>query len=77
MKLKNKELELNQLKIPLAVFIKSYNHSIPEGFPCVSVKVLKKFQALHPALFRNSDAWSIDKHRKKVMDWLPLSSNTS
>lgn len=69
----NKELELNQMKTPLLVFMKSYNGSIPAGFPCVSAKILKKFQVAHPALFKNSDEWSMEKHRKKVMDWLPLS----
>ncbi len=75
MKVKNKELELNLLKTPLLVFMESYNKSIPVGFPCVSVKILKHFQALHPAFFKHSDEWSIDKHRKKVMDWLPTYSD--
>ena len=51
--------------------METYNKSIPDGFPVVSVSILKKFQALHPILFKNGDEWSIDKHRKKLMDWLP------
>ena len=69
--MKNKELEVNQIKTSLLVFMESYNKSIPVSFPLVSIKMLKKFQTLHPVLFKNSDEWSIDKHRKKVMDWLP------
>ena len=69
--MKNKELELNQVKTPILNFIESYNKSIPNSFPKVSVKILKHFQSLHPVLFKHSDEWSIDKHRKRVMDWLP------
>lgn len=72
-KMKNKELELNQVRTSLAVFMESYNKSIPVSFPRASVKILKQFQTLHPVLFKHSDEWSIDKHRKKVMDWLPSS----
>ena len=75
MKVRNRELELNLVKTPLLAFMESYNKSIPGGFPCVTVKILKHFQVLHPALFKNSNEWSIDKHRKKVMDWLPASSD--
>lgn len=70
MKRKNDELLLNQINTPLAVFVESYNKSIPIAFPRVSVKLLKNFQVSHPALFKQSDEWSITKHRKKVMDWL-------
>ena len=70
MKRKNDELLLNQINTPIAVFVESYNKSIPLAFPCASIKLLKNFQALHPALFKQGDEWSITKHRKKVMDWL-------
>lgn len=71
MKDKNNSLELNQTKTTLLTFMESYNKSIPVSFPKVSVKILKHFQLLHPILFKHSDEWSIDKHRKRVMDWLP------
>ncbi|OGF62845.1 hypothetical protein A2662_02995 [Candidatus Giovannonibacteria bacterium RIFCSPHIGHO2_01_FULL_45_33] len=71
MKSKNDRiLEQNQNVTTLAVFIESYNKSVPEGFPKASVKSLRKFQVSYPALFKNGDDWSIDKHRKKLMDWL-------
>ena len=68
---RNRDLEINQVSTTLPVFMETYNKSIPDGFPVVSVSILKKFQALHPILFKNGDEWSIDKHRKKLMDWLP------
>jgi len=51
--------------------MEAYNKCIPAGFPRASVKALKQFQAVHSILFKNGDEWSIDKHRKKLMDWLP------
>lgn len=74
---KNRDLEINQVATTLSVFMDTYNKSIPASFPSVSVPTLKKFQALHPILFKNGDEWSIDKHRKKLMDWLPSTSRLS
>ena len=74
---KNRDLEINQVSTTMAVFMETYNKSIPDSFPTVSVQILKKFQALHPILFKNNDEWSIDKHRKKLMDWLPSSTKVS
>ncbi|MDO8523491.1 MAG: hypothetical protein Q7S12_04425, partial [bacterium] len=66
---------LNQNVTTLAVFVESYNKSVPEGFPKASAKSLRKFQAAYPTLFKNGDDWSIDKHRKKLMDWLISNAN--
>ncbi len=71
MRTKNIELELNQNKTSLPDFLESYNKSIPVSFPHASIKILKQFQALHPILFKHGNEWSIDRHRKRVMDWLP------
>ena len=51
-------------------FVQYYNENIPRGFPHVSVKTLEEFQVTHPALFKEDKKWTIDKHRKKLMDWL-------
>ncbi len=64
-------LRQNQIGTPLLIFMASYNASIPVDFPHPSAKILKAFQALHPTLFKHGDEWSIDKHRKRLMDWLP------
>jgi len=68
---KNKaELEISQMKLSLSEFLESYNQNIPDTFPRASIANLKKFRGAHPALFKNGDMWSIDQHRKKVIDWL-------
>ncbi|MDP3727588.1 MAG: hypothetical protein Q8R35_03035 [bacterium] len=70
MRQKDLEQERNQAAVPLAVFLASYNERLPEGFPRASAETLRRFQTTYPALFRKGDAWSIDKHRKRLMDWL-------
>ncbi len=47
-----------------------YNKNIPENLPRVTIKMLREFQAQNPSLFKHGNAWSIERHRKKVMDWL-------
>ena len=54
----------------LSIFLESYNQSIPVSFPRASVKTLKQFQVVHPVLFKHGEEWSIDRHRKRLMDWL-------
>ena len=62
--------ELNEAPVTLAVFLEGYNKNIPTGFPRASVATLKKFQDAHPTLFRQKDAWSVTRHRKRLIDWL-------
>ena len=62
-------LEINQKITSLISFMESYNESVPKGFPQASVETLKQFQETNPSLFQNKNAWSIDKHRKRFMDW--------
>ncbi|MDO8572637.1 MAG: hypothetical protein Q7S11_02580 [bacterium] len=50
---------------------------MPEGFPRASTALLKKFQSAHAMLFKNGDLWSLEQHRKKLMDWLPRNSDTA
>ena len=57
-------------KSNLELFLESYNQTIPEHFPHASIKSLKQFQITHPILFKEGGAWSLDKHRKRLMDWL-------
>lgn len=54
-----------------AQFLAAYNEKLPADFPPATAPLLKEFKKLHETLFKNSDAWSLDQHRKKVMDWLP------
>ena len=70
MKSKSDEFEQNQAITSLVVFIENYNKSIPQDFPRATSKALKQFQTAHPTLFKRPDDWSIEKHRKRLMDWL-------
>ena len=70
MRRKNEASELNKVVTSAAVFMESYNKSIPLGFPNVSIKAMKEFQSVHPMLFKHGSEWSIDRHRKRLMDWL-------
>ena len=70
MRRKNDTYELNKIATSAVVFMESYNKSVPSGFPRVSAKALKEFQSVHPMLFKHGDEWSIDRHRKRLMDWL-------
>ena len=63
--------EFNERVTPVSVFLEYYNQNIPESYPRATPKALEQFQAAYPALFQNNEEWSIDKHRKRLMDWLP------
>ena len=60
----------NERLTPVLDFIESYNRTLPAGFPRATAKTVKLFQQAYPALFKGKDEWSIDKHRKRFMDWL-------
>lgn len=77
MKKKDLQLELNQANTTIDVFMKAYNQTLPQDFPVVTISILKKFQEANSSLFRNKEKWSIEKHRKKLMDWLPMYINES
>lgn len=51
-------------------FLKLYNENLPITFPRASIALLEDFRDAHTSLFKSSDVWSLDLHRKKVMDWL-------
>ncbi len=65
------ELSVSEVRMTLADFIKSYNKGLPSGFPRSSAALLKKYKELHPLFFKHGDLWSLDEHRKKIIDWLP------
>ena len=67
---KNKEDDVNFIGSTSDVFIKYYNENIPASFPRATIKILKKFQPQYPTLFKKNGEWTINKHRKKLMDWL-------
>lgn len=69
MKSVNKELEANQAYVSQASFSKTYNKLIPDWYPQATESKLNEFRSTYPLLFKE-DGWSIDKHRKRFMDWL-------
>jgi len=71
MKKYGEELKISEMQISLADFLKSYNKSLPVGFPKASTALLKSFRESHPLFFKHGDFWSLDEHRKKIIDWLP------
>lgn len=58
-------------KLSLAQFLVSYNEGLPSEFPRATQSLLKEFNTSHPDLFKTGNVWSLDQHRKRVMDWLP------
>ena len=54
-----------------AEFLESYNTNMPEGYPHVSLQILQRFKDAHPALFKPASTWSLERHRKRMIEWLP------
>ena len=63
--------ENSERRLTLAEFLAAYNIGLPTGFPRASTPLLRVFSQKYPDFFKNSELWSLDQHRKKVMDWLP------
>lgn len=61
--------------ITVSEFLESYNKNMPAGWPRATAALLQKFRDEHEALFTHGDQWSLDQHRKKLMDWLPRNSD--
>ncbi|MFZ2500808.1 MAG: hypothetical protein WAW90_02350 [Minisyncoccia bacterium] len=57
-------------KRTLADFVELYNENLPTAFPRASAELLKEFRSGHMGLFPAGKGWSLDQHRRKVMDWL-------
>lgn len=69
--------ERSERKLSLAQFLASYNEDLPLEYPRASLSLLKEFSGSYPELFKTGDVWSLDQHRKRVMDWLPAHIRTS
>ena len=54
----------------LGEFVKLYNENLPSAFPKVSSALMRQFKSGHETLFKSDGIWSLDIHRKKVMDWM-------
>jgi hypothetical protein len=72
MRKRKKEEDRSIIRTSLVTFMEAYNQNLPVSFPRASVAILKKFQGVYPALFKNGDMWSMAQHRKRVIDWLSV-----
>jgi hypothetical protein len=60
----------SEKKRTLADFLELYNENLPLAFPRASLELLKEFRSGHASLFPAGKGWTLDQHRRKVMDWL-------
>jgi len=60
----------NLISYSIDSFVEYYNKNIPASFPRVTVDDLVSFKQTHQSLFVGKGDWTIDKHRKKLMDWI-------
>lgn len=65
------ELAVSQAQMPLSEFLELYNKNMPTSFPRATVVLMKKFKEDNALLFKHGDLWSLEQHRKRLMDWLP------
>lgn len=70
MKAPDLDKERSEKPHSLAEFLKLYNDGLPAAFPRVSTALLEEFKSTHKDFFKSNDTWSLELHRKKVMDWL-------
>lgn len=70
MRLPDLDKERSERSLSFGDFIKSYNEGLPSQFPRASLALLREFRKAHSTLFKDGNLWSLDQHRKKVMDWL-------
>jgi hypothetical protein len=71
MRLPDLDRERSEKSLSLQDFLKSYNEDLPPQFPRASLPLLKEFKKEHATLFKHNNSWSLDQHRKVVMNWLP------
>jgi len=73
------DLEKERSEQPLSMvdFLAVYNKDLPEAFPRATLASLTMFRDAYPNLFKNREIWTLDRHRKKFMDWLPQYINSA
>lgn len=70
MKGPDRDRERSERKHSLAEFLMLYNEGLPLEFPRATAALLAEYQTQYGGQFKDG-LWSLDLHRKKVMDWLP------
>ncbi len=71
MKLPDLDRIRSETSLSIEEFLACYNDDLPDQFPRATKPLLEEFRRDHASLFVRTDAWSLDQHRKKIMDWLP------
>jgi hypothetical protein len=71
-----KKIDVSQIQLSLTDFLKSYNKNLPQGFPQATAELLQKFKESHASFFKHGELWSLDEHRKKIVDWLQLNKKS-
>ena len=61
----------NETPMTAQEFLKSFNDNMPQGYPLVTPEILEKFKLAHPHLFKSPNLWTLDLHRKRMIEWLP------
>jgi hypothetical protein len=59
-----------------AEFLESYNRNMPEGYPHITLEIMKRFKEQNATLFKKGDVWTLDLHRKRMIQWLPQNINS-
>ncbi|MFZ1075382.1 MAG: hypothetical protein WAN50_03355 [Minisyncoccia bacterium] len=72
MRIPDLDKERSEKHLSFSDFLASYNEDLPEQFPQASVELLREFRKTNKSLFKEGEQWSLDRHRKKVMDWLTI-----
>lgn len=70
MKKPDLDRERSEERHSLASFLVLYNEGLPEAFPSATKALLEEYRSTHGEAFKTSELWSLDIHRKRVMDWL-------
>lgn len=73
MKAPDLDRERSEESHTLPEFLKLYNENLPLAFPRASAALLEEFKRTHADFFK-TNVWSLELHRKKVMDWLQLAA---
>lgn len=60
----------SEQKRSAAEFLTLYNDGLPAGFPQATTASLAEYKKRYAEQFKDG-TWSLDMHRKKIMDWLP------
>ncbi|MEK7602368.1 MAG: hypothetical protein AAB472_02690 [Patescibacteria group bacterium] len=70
MKLPDVDRLYSEKERSLTDFLQLYNANLPLTFKRASAPLLVEFKDTHADAFKGGEVWSLDLHRKKVMDWL-------